>query len=83
MTLDGTGDALVVDNNAGPGNNGALFRVNLATGDRTIISDFGDSAQGPLGIDPFGVTLDGTGDALVVDDEAGTNFQGALCSEWI
>ena len=51
------GDALVIDQAAGTGGLGALFRVDLTTGDRTLISDFGNAAQGPLGSLPIGVTL--------------------------
>jgi len=51
------GDALVADLTAGTGGRGALFSVDLTTGNRTLISNFGNGAQGPLGIDPRGVTL--------------------------
>jgi hypothetical protein len=51
------GDALVIDQTAGTDFLGALFRVDLTTGDRTLISDFGNAAQGSLGLNPNGVTL--------------------------
>ena len=35
------GDLLVIDTEAGTGFHGALFTVNPATGNRTILSDFG------------------------------------------
>ncbi|HKH20276.1 MAG TPA: hypothetical protein VKB53_05195 [Gammaproteobacteria bacterium] len=40
------GDSLVVDPDAGTNNNGVLFRVDLVTGARTLLSDFGDAAMG-------------------------------------
>ena len=43
------GDILVADQNGGTGSRGALFVVNPKTGQRTILSDFGDPAQGSLG----------------------------------
>ncbi|MFH0340715.1 MAG: hypothetical protein ACHBNF_01020, partial [Chromatiales bacterium] len=72
------GDTLVIDSDAGTGGNGALFRVNPANGSRTVVSDFGNSAQGPLGRQPYGVALDSSGNILVVDLGAGTGSDGAL-----
>ena len=61
------GDALVTDTNAGINQGGALFSVNQATGDRVEVSDFGNIAQGPLGVTPRGVTLEDSNSALVID----------------
>ena len=72
------GDTLVIDDDAGTGGRGALFRVNPTNGSRKIVSDFGNSAQGTLGFSPFGVALDASGNILVTDLDAGTNFHGAL-----
>lgn len=52
--FDDTGEILVVDNAAGTGGVGALFRV-ASTGDRTIVSDFDSPAQGPAGARPQGL----------------------------
>jgi hypothetical protein len=52
-----TGDIVVSDANDGTGNLGALFRVNPSTGVRTLLSDFGNVAQGPTGSDPYGVAI--------------------------
>ncbi|MGH8476923.1 MAG: hypothetical protein ACRER2_14340, partial [Methylococcales bacterium] len=49
--VDPAGALLVVDFDAGTGLNGALFRVDPAGGNRTLLSDFGDAGQGPLGVD--------------------------------
>ena len=76
LTIDGS-SAYVVDDMAGPDNKGLLFHVSLITGDRTIISDFGDPAQGPLGDNPSGIALDGNGNALVTDEE-GISVLGTL-----
>ncbi len=48
---------LVIDDAVGTDNRGALFRVDPATGQRTILSDFGNPNQGPLGTGPSGVTV--------------------------
>jgi hypothetical protein len=51
------GDSLVIDVNAGTDFAGALLRLDLATGHRTLLSDFGNPAHGPLGADPIGVAV--------------------------
>ena len=73
-----TGDIVVSDANDGTGNLGALFRVNPSTGVRTLLSDFGNVAQGPTGVDPRGVVIESSGNILVVDLGAGTGGLGAL-----
>jgi len=78
VALGTSGDILVIDEDAGTDSRGALFSVNPANGNRTIISDFGDPAQGQLGIDPNGVALGPSGDILVIDHGTGTFFLGAL-----
>ena len=80
LVLDGLGNAIVIDEDAGTGIDGGLFSVDLITGDRILVSDFGDPAQGPLGDDPGGVTLDDAGNALVIDLDAGTDGRGGLFS---
>jgi hypothetical protein len=74
---------VVADYAAGTGSNGALFKVDPRTGNRTILSDFGNSGQGPPGVDPINVVFDtgllGLGTGLwVLDNEAGTNSHGAV-----
>jgi len=46
---------------------GQLFRVDRATGRRTLVSDFGNAGQGPLGSDPTGVAFASDGTVLVFD----------------
>ena len=50
------GDVVVIDT-GGTAASGALFRVDPTTGARTLVSDFGDSLQGPLGVEPVGVAI--------------------------
>jgi hypothetical protein len=75
---------LVTDGSAGTNGWGALFKVDPASGQRTLLSDFGNTAQGPVGLYPLSVTvapagLLGLGSAiLVLDAYAGTNGEGAL-----
>jgi hypothetical protein len=70
LALEPGGDVLVVTNNGGTGNKGALFRVDPTTGVRTLLSDFGDPAQGPLGEVPESVKLGPKGHAFVIDYNA-------------
>jgi Ca2+-binding RTX toxin-like protein len=69
---------LVIDSGAGTGERGALFSVDLATGSRTLVSDFGDASQGPLGTNPVAVAVGTGGEVLVADLDAGTDARGAL-----
>jgi Ca2+-binding RTX toxin-like protein len=69
---------LVVDESLGASSAGGLFRVNPSTGARTLVSNFGDAAQGPLGENPFGLAIDASGSVLVVDLDAGTGDRGVL-----
>ena len=72
------GTVLVVDADAGTDASGALFQVNPTSGLRTLLSDFGDAAQGPVGAFPTGVVVEGDGTILIADTDAGTNGAGAL-----
>ena len=46
---------------------GLLFRVNLATGARAVLSNFSDATQGPLGVDPSDVEVEANGALLVIE----------------
>jgi hypothetical protein len=78
VAVEASGQILVVDLDAGTNNRGALFRVNSASGNRTLLSDFGDSAQGALGYFLVGVAVEASGQILVIDNLGGTNGKGAL-----
>jgi hypothetical protein len=69
VALEASGDILVTDRSAGTGVSGALFRVNPITGARTLLSDFGDMTQGPVGRTPTGVIPDTAGQILVIDSD--------------
>jgi hypothetical protein len=77
---------LVLDDQAGTGQHGAFFGVNTLTGQRVILSDFGNSAQGPSMQNPLcvvaasGLLGQGTSSILVVDSSGGTNGLGAVYS---
>jgi hypothetical protein len=71
-------DALVIDYEAGMDKRGALFRVDSETGTRTLLSDFGSAELGPLGFNPLGVAVESSGQILLTDADAGTDFRGAL-----
>ena len=80
--------AYVIDNNAGTNGAGALFAVNPSTRARTLLSDFGNSTQGPLGVNPIALAVVPAGvltavlgvnaGLVVLDDDAGTNGVGAV-----
>ncbi|MFX0198454.1 MAG: hypothetical protein ACFFCW_20230 [Candidatus Hodarchaeota archaeon] len=59
VTVEVAGTILIVDSQAGfePGSQGLLFRVNPGTGARTILSDFNNSTQGPLGAGPVDAAI--------------------------
>lgn len=71
VAIEATGAILVIDPTAGTNGRGALFRVDPATGNRTLLSNFGAMTQGPLGTDPTGVTVDSAGGILVIDQRGG------------
>jgi hypothetical protein len=70
--------AMVLDTSAGTGGSGALFRVDLRTGIRTLLSDFGNAGQGPLGSNPADVAIEPSGAVLVVDADSGSAIRGHL-----
>ena len=78
LAVEAAGTVLVIDYEAGQGNRGALFRVDAASGNRSLVSDFGNPTQGPVGLNPFGVALEAGGAVLVIDGDAETGFSGAL-----
>jgi len=53
------GNGLVIDPQAGTSVLGALFRVDPVIGNRTLLSDFGNLAQGPKGQAPLGEVCKG------------------------
>jgi len=68
---------LVIDSFSGTQEKGTLFEVNPSTGLRTVLSDFGNQAGGPTGVNVDGVAVAGS-TILVLDGGAGTNGLGAL-----
>ncbi len=72
------GVVYVADAGAGTDFRGALFRVDPTSGHRTLISDFGDPGQGPLGLNSRGAVLEPAGTVLMVDPFVGTSSLGAL-----
>jgi hypothetical protein len=82
--LAGLGSSIyVVDNSAGTNNAGAIFRVDPATGNRTLFSDLGNTSQGP-GINPRSIAIAPAGllglnaELLVLDKSGGTNGIGTI-----
>jgi len=71
ITVDASGNILVADIDAGTSSRGLLFKVDPATGVRTVLSDFSNATQGTLGQQPYGVTVDASGDILVANPRNG------------
>jgi hypothetical protein len=59
-------DILIIDVTGGAAGAGALFRVDPQNGMRTLVSEFGQAAQGPVANSPIGLALESSGDALVM-----------------
>ncbi|MEM7009753.1 MAG: hypothetical protein AAF462_11530, partial [Thermodesulfobacteriota bacterium] len=81
LILDGTGGAYVTDEDGGDSlGRGAVFHVDLTSGNRTLISNFNNPAQGPIGINPFGITMGSSGNLLVTDEDItqGPTINGSL-----
>ncbi len=57
LAVGSAGEIFVTSIDAGTESKGALFRVDLANGERRLLSDFGRTQQGPLGQDPTGVVV--------------------------
>jgi hypothetical protein len=74
VTVTDNNTILMVDSLGGPG---LLLHVNPLTGFRTVLSDFGNPFQGPLGEEPVGIAVI-NGQTLVTDKDAGTAQSGAL-----
>jgi hypothetical protein len=71
VAIEASQDLLVIDRSAGERGKGALFRVDPRTGERRLISNFGDRAQGELGEDPNGIAIEASGNVLVTDVSVG------------
>jgi DNA-binding beta-propeller fold protein YncE len=74
VAVEASGTILVVDEDADTGYN-ALFRIDPVTGVRTILSDFSDGGQGPLGDEIAGVAVEPSGSILVTDESEGVLFR--------
>jgi sugar lactone lactonase YvrE len=77
IAVQANGQILVVDIAAGTNAWGLLVRVDPETGARVLVSDFGDSSQGPPG-QPQGLAIEADGSILVTDQFGGTSGRGAL-----
>ena len=78
IAVEASGTILVVNQDEGTGDNGALFRIDPTTGNRILLSDFGNAGQGTLGFAPLGIAVEASGAVLVTDEEAETGTNGAL-----
>jgi len=77
LVMEPDGNICVIDSDVGIDEIGLLFRIDVTNGTRTVISDFGDPAQGPLGDFPQGIGLFTNGDLYATDSDA-PNGNGGL-----
>lgn len=68
--VDAGGDIWVLARKPGARGSAVLLRVDARTGQRDVVSDFGNGWQGPLAAELFGLALDGHGDILVTGSGA-------------
>lgn len=78
VAIGAGGGILVISTDVGARRRRALFRVDPATGNRTVLSDFGNSNQGPLGVTASGIAIEAGGSILVTDIDSGTDGDGDL-----
>ena len=78
LALEPGGTALVADEGEGKIPKSGLFRVDLGSGERTVLTDFEVTSQGPAAGPPAGVVVEASGTILMLDTGGGTEFQGAL-----
>jgi hemolysin type calcium-binding protein len=60
---------LLTDQNAGTAGQGALFRIDPVTNIRTLLSDLGNPAQGPVQVNSEAVVLERNGNVIVVEGD--------------
>ena len=79
IAIEASGTILVTDcNNLGGFSGGILFRIDPVTGQRTVLSDFGNPAQGGLARFPSGMAVEASGTILVAAPLAGSTPAGAM-----
>ena len=79
VAIEASGTILATDcNNLGSSSGGLLFRIDPLTGQRTVLSDFGNPAQGGLAQFPSGMAVEASGMILVAAPFAGSVPGGAL-----
>lgn len=69
VDVDASGNIFVLTLNGGTGVPNLLFQVDPSNGNRTIISDYSNNAQGPSGTNPGGLAIDGSGNILANERE--------------
>jgi streptogramin lyase len=74
LAREADGTLLVVVGASSPGGDGAIFRVNPVTGDRSILSS-ADVGEGPTLGEPEGIVLDDGGSLFVSDSAQATILQ--------
>jgi parallel beta-helix repeat protein len=79
VAVEPSGRILVLDNLGGTNNAGALFRIDPTTKMRTLLSDFGNAAQGALGRYPTSIAVEAAGTILAIAGPSGSGqLAGAL-----
>lgn len=69
VTVDASGNYVVLDRTGGSNGRSLIVRVDAATGHRTLVSDLGDATQGPISANPEAVHLLPDGDYFVPEED--------------
>lgn len=69
VTVDANGDFVVLDRTGGTNGRSLIFRVEPDNGERRLVSDLGDPAQGPISANPEAVHLLPNGDYFVPEED--------------
>jgi len=78
LHVSAAGEILALDFDGGTNGRGTLYRVHPVTGVRTVLSDLGNAASGPVGDRPEDIATDAAGRGLIVDGDFGTASRGAI-----
>jgi sugar lactone lactonase YvrE len=71
VAIGADGTVYVLDREAGPLSRGIVFRVDPRSGRRTMLSELGDPAFGPMGQNPESIAIGPSGTIYVADIDAG------------
>lgn len=78
LVMEPNGSLCVLDSDGGTNEIGAIYNVNVLSGDRTVTSDLGDPEQGPMGNVPERVAIFTNGNLYFSDRDGPDDNDGAI-----